>query len=115
MKQISRRTRIPEDFTVSGRMVELAKENKWPDPWDELNGFKDYHMAHGTLMADWEAAFRTWLRNCLRFNKAAPVIKPVPLKPKLTREEERLSPEERRENIRKFSQMVSEIARAKKA
>lgn len=111
MKQTSRRTLIPEDFTVSGRIVELAKENKWPDPWDELNAFKDYHIAHGTLMADWEAAFRTWLRNCLRFNKAAPVIKPVPPKPKLTREEYRLTPEERARNVRMIKELAAGIGK----
>jgi hypothetical protein len=79
MPQTSRRTLIPEDFEVSARIMELAKENHWPDPHSEVNGFKDYHIAHGTLMANWEAAFRTWLRNCQKFNKAArPIAPPAP-------------------------------------
>jgi hypothetical protein len=71
MKQTAKRTHIPEDFEVSARIIELAKENHWPDPHSEVNAFKDYHIARGTLMADWEACFRTWLRNCLKFNKAS--------------------------------------------
>ena len=62
-----KRSRIPEDFEVSDRIVHLALENGWPDPDTELDAFKDYHLAKGSLMADWEAAFRTWLRNAARF------------------------------------------------
>jgi hypothetical protein len=53
--------------------MELAKQNGWPDPRRELDAFKDYHLAHGTLMADWEAAFRTWLRNALAWGKSKPI------------------------------------------
>ena len=63
-----KRSRISEDFTVSDRVVELALMNGWPDPDTEVEAFKDYHLAKGSLMADWEAAFRTWLRNAARWN-----------------------------------------------
>jgi len=63
------RRRIPEDFSVSDRIIELARQNKWPDPHKEIEAFRDYHLARGTTMADWEAAFRTWLRNATQWRK----------------------------------------------
>lgn len=77
MSDKTMRTRLPPDFSISDRMVVLAKEKGWPSPASEIEAFKDYHLAHGSLMADWEAAFRTWLRNCGRFNKQQPP-KPQP-------------------------------------
>ena len=60
---------IPDDFKASPRIVELARQNGWPNPESELDAFRDYHLAHGSIMADWEAAFRTWLRNRARWDK----------------------------------------------
>jgi len=37
--------------------------------------FRDHHLAHGSLMADWSAAWRTWLGNMNRF---APRASPPP-------------------------------------
>jgi len=73
---VKRRSTVPENFEVTARIIELAKQNGWPNPHEQLDAFKDYHLAHGTLMADWEAAFRTWLRNSLKFGKT-PIVKPV--------------------------------------
>lgn len=63
MTRTKARTTIPKDFSVSPEIVESAKKNGWPNPHSQIEAFKDYHLAHGSLMADWEAAFRTWLRN----------------------------------------------------
>jgi hypothetical protein len=60
---------IPDDFKVSPRIVELAEQNGWANPHSELDAFRDHHLAHGSRMADWEAAFRTWLRNAKRFSR----------------------------------------------
>jgi len=77
-KTVKKKTPLPDDFKVSDRMVVLAKENGWPSPASEIEAFKDYHLAHGSTFADWDAAFRTWLRNCVKFNKqSAPSSKPV--------------------------------------
>lgn len=35
----------------------------------EAEQFRDHHTAKGSVMLDWEAAFRTWLRNAVKFNK----------------------------------------------
>jgi len=34
---------------------------------DEEPRFRDYHAGKGSIFADWDAAFRTWLRNAKRF------------------------------------------------
>jgi len=34
---------------------------------DEWRAFRDHHVSRGTLMADWQAAWRTWLRNRKKF------------------------------------------------
>jgi len=106
-----KRTRLPDDFQVSARIIVLAKENGWPSPQSELDAFKDYHLAHGSLFADWEAAFRTWLRNCGRFNKGHPAIvsKPTEIKPKLPP----MSDVERRENQRRLNDLITGLAARK--
>jgi hypothetical protein len=73
MKHTSRRTLIPEDFEVSQEIMEMVAARNWPDPREQLQKFKDFHLAHGTLMFDWEAAFRTWLNNAVGFG-----AKPMP-------------------------------------
>jgi hypothetical protein len=53
--------------------MELVAARNWPDPRAELHKFRDHHIAKGTLMANWEAAFRTWLNNAVGFG-----AKPMP-------------------------------------
>jgi len=62
-----RRIPIPKDFKISDRIKTLATENDWPDPVGQLDRFKDHHAKKGDLFVDWEAAFRTWLRNGKEF------------------------------------------------
>lgn len=35
----------------------------------ELANFLDHHTARGTVFKDWQAAFRTWLRNAVKFGQ----------------------------------------------
>ncbi len=35
----------------------------------EAGGFRDHHTAKATKFADWDAAFRTWLRNAVKFSR----------------------------------------------
>ena len=45
---------------------------------DEVEAFRNYHLAKGSVMKDWDAAFRTWLRNAKRWAPSRPVSdKPV--------------------------------------
>lgn len=38
----------------------------------ELANFLDHHAARGTVFKDWQAAFRTWLRNAAKFSSNTP-------------------------------------------
>lgn len=44
----------------------------------EAERFRDHHTARGSVFADWDAAFRTWLGNALRFqgSSRAPAFSP---------------------------------------
>ena len=45
----------------------------------EIAKFRDHHAAKGSLMADWDAAWRTWVGNAVQFGRAkvqSPSAKP---------------------------------------
>lgn len=56
------KTQYPVDFLPndSGMAVAAAKG---VDVARELEKFRDYHLAKGSTMADWQAAWRTWVGN----------------------------------------------------
>lgn len=65
----ARGSRLPPDFVPM--LTERAKSH-WQalrDPEGELQQFKDYHTAKGSIMKDWQAAFRTWLGNSVKYQK----------------------------------------------
>lgn len=62
-----RNSEFPENFVVSEQHITLAKKNNWPDPNTEVEAFRDYHQARGTVFKDWDKAFYTWLRNAKKF------------------------------------------------
>lgn len=64
-----RRMQLPDDFKPNESSVESAKEKKL-DLNAELEKFRNYHQAKGSVMLDWQAAFRTWLGNAVTFSKA---------------------------------------------
>ena len=58
----NRRKRIPVDFEPNDTAIDKAKQ-LGVDVGTELPKFIDYHTAKGSVMVDWQAAFRTWLGN----------------------------------------------------
>lgn len=60
-----RKTRFPDDFVFEERMRQWAPAIRavqlGADLEQEFEVFRDWHVAHGSLMLDWGAAFRTWL------------------------------------------------------
>ena len=62
-----RRCTLPDDWAPGekGRAFAAARSV----PISEVERFRDYHAAKGTLMADWDAAWRTWCGNHARFNQ----------------------------------------------
>jgi hypothetical protein len=43
-----------------------------PDADPDVTRFLDHHRAKGSLMADWSATWRTWVRNGVRFGQRPP-------------------------------------------
>ena len=113
MPTVKNRCLIAENFEVSPKVKELAKHYGWPDPGQQLEAFKDYHKARGTLMADWEAAFRTWLRNAKEWGKAKPQVK----EPMRSKQFDRppLTEAERKQNSAELQKIVSELLAKKTA
>ena len=64
----NRQSQFPDDFKpnsageVAGAGLSMATE---------LEAFKNHHTAKGSVMADWQAAWRTWCGNAHRFAKPA--------------------------------------------
>lgn len=78
-----RRCRLPQPFEVTAAMAGWALD-KFPSvDWaGQTEQFVDYHLGKGSVMVDWPAAWRTWIRNAgTRFaprgttNGRAPVAK----------------------------------------
>jgi hypothetical protein len=59
---------FPEGFQFDERADALAKSYGL-NPHKELAAFRDFHIAKGSVFKDWPAAFRTWLRNAVKFAK----------------------------------------------
>lgn len=67
------RTQAPLKMDITQAMQKwldnLTKRNGWKSPmalgWIEQHtvNMLDHHRAKGNLMADWNAAWRTWMRN----------------------------------------------------
>lgn len=64
----SRGTTVPSDFTPDQTAVGIAASTG-VDLEAELANFLDHHAARGTVFKDWQAGFRTWLRNAVKFGQ----------------------------------------------
>ena len=63
-----RQSQLPDDFTPNEAGAAAAAGL---DLGTELDAFKNYHEAKGTLMLDWQAAWRTWCGNARKFARPA--------------------------------------------
>lgn len=68
-----RARQLPDDFAPNDGHRTFAVQNEI-NLADELVAFRDFHLARGNAMKDWDAALRTWLRNANKFaaGKAKP-------------------------------------------
>jgi hypothetical protein len=66
-----RATQLPDGWEPTDKHRDLARELK-VDPDHEAEQFRDHHTAKGTTFKDWDAAFRTWLRNAVKWTSKAP-------------------------------------------
>jgi hypothetical protein len=60
--------RLPDDFKLSPEMETYAGEHSL-NASDLFAPFCDHHRAKGNAMVDWTAAWRTWVRNEVKFSK----------------------------------------------
>jgi hypothetical protein len=70
------RQQIPADFEPNEKGIEAALA-KSVSVSGELQNFRDYHTAKGSVMADWQAAWRTWVGNArptLAGGRAGPTL-----------------------------------------
>jgi hypothetical protein len=58
----------PENFKANDRHLELAKELGLSLE-HEFKMFEDFHESKGSVMKDWDAALRTWLRKSSEFKR----------------------------------------------
>jgi hypothetical protein len=63
-----RRDRIAEDWQPCAKCAAFARDLEL-DPLALVGPFVDHHLAKGNLMADWDAAWRTWCRNEVKFSQ----------------------------------------------
>lgn len=64
-------TKLPEDFSPDATGVQKAREAGF-DPDAEMVKFRDHHVAKGSRMANWQAAYRTWIDKAKQFRRATP-------------------------------------------
>jgi hypothetical protein len=64
------RTALPDLWLPDERDIEHAKQAGFAHSKIEAmaNAFADYHRARATLSADWNASWRTWCSNEIKFN-----------------------------------------------
>lgn len=66
-----KRSALPKNFKpeLTGKASEIVAA--WPPSRlaHEIDAFRNYHLAKGSLMADWQAAFRTWIGNAEKWSK----------------------------------------------
>lgn len=67
----NRATTLPDDFVPNETAEQLAQQSGISIA-DEQAAFADYHAANGSTFRDWQAAFRTWLRNASKFAQRQP-------------------------------------------
>jgi len=53
----------PEGFTVSPAIAQMCRAEGLPNPFEVIKDFEGKARAKAYVYADWEAAFRTWMRS----------------------------------------------------
>jgi hypothetical protein len=66
-RRADRAAPLPTDFSFPEERRRFAEAGGISDPGLEFAQFKDHHRAKGSLMYDWEAAWKTWCRNAIKY------------------------------------------------
>jgi hypothetical protein len=65
-KPTRRASSLPSGWTPNDKHREIARE-RGVDLDAEVEQFCDFHLAKGSTFKDWDASFRTWLRNSNKY------------------------------------------------
>jgi DNA-binding transcriptional ArsR family regulator len=70
-KKNKRRSTIPAEYPMTDRHKEYAAERGIVNgrAVEVFEAFKNHHAAKGSVMLDWDAAWRTWVGNEIKFSK----------------------------------------------
>lgn len=55
----------PEGFVVSPAIARMCRDEDLPNPYDVIRDFESSARAKGYRYADWESAFRKWMRSAI--------------------------------------------------
>jgi len=108
-----RKTALPDDWTVSDAGVEYAERHGFDarELPDLVERFRNHHTSRRNLMADWDAAWRTWIDKEPEFRRAGrnvrAAINDTIIRPSAARER---SPEEIEEARVRHEARRAEIA-----
>lgn len=70
-KPAKRKSQLPDDFFPDETGVNKATEAGILVD-QELERFRDFHKGRGSTMLDWQAAWRTWVGNAVKFAARSP-------------------------------------------
>lgn len=77
-KKSKRGSQVPANFPVTADMRAYAQRLGVAAVDAETEQFLDHHRARGTVFRDWQAAWRTWMRNSVKFSKGRSGSAPAP-------------------------------------
>ena len=71
-KRSKSKSTLQTDIQINTIQRKFAQEAGFPDAELEtlFQGFKNHHIAKGSVMSDWDAAWRTWVTNDLKWRPA---------------------------------------------
>jgi hypothetical protein len=64
-----RKSAFPKDFTPNDDGYRLGDELLGDRAPAEFDKFRDHHLRNGSVFADWDAAWRTWVRRADEFHR----------------------------------------------
>lgn len=77
--KIKARSQLPDGFPdqaqidrAKGFWAMRKRRDLFNDAQHQADAFRDYHLGRGTLAADWNATWGTWMRNALTFSRQNP-------------------------------------------
>jgi hypothetical protein len=103
------RSRIPSDWSLSEEDIGYASDRGFGVPQIDvmLERFRNHHAGKGSVMADWSAAWRTWVGNEIKFN---PPARGHPARPLTAHQIERQESREILNDLQKFVDASSGIS-----